>query len=956
MNPFALPPRFRRFQIEIVTGCNLKCAGCQRTISLAEGTWRNAAMSTKTFATIIANAPSAEVLVLQGIGEPTLHPKLAELLDIARDSGKFDTLSFNTNALVRDPAYYRELVDHGLAHVSVSVDSLDPETAERTRSGTDAVLLESNLRALVKMGLPVTISVVLSRWNLQGLEGLLDRIAAIGSLLVEIQPLIGYSPQSNEAVLSATDIAQARAVIAAIRKRHRKLSLIEAAGMTPNGSRCRRPLHAAYVTVDGMMTPCCTTNDVEQYGRTSLRTQSFAEAWQAAGVERWFAGYLDREPDICHDCSFNPSGSFAAVRPPGDTPPPRPPAPSLAAQAKALHDQGMDAFGKREHAVAEALVRAAVGLVPEIRYRNNLGCILIECKRPAEAIDLLAPLVKEQPDYPPGYFSLTAALDAAGRTREAGAVLARLAERALAARNTTITGQAFDRLMARPEPPLELARLGHLLRITGDTKGAVAVFDRLCAAAPDDLGLSLARAVAFLPMLCRDDAEQAAAREAYGQALADLDRRTETAATAALVRAAEQVGLAKPFFLSYSGRDDRELQTLYGRTISRMMQAALPDHATPLSPPPREPDGRLRIGFASAYLGQHSVSKLFNGWIHHLDRTRFRVFVYNLAVDRNADDDWVRTAAAAADGGYRVGEPEASAWAKRIAGDHLHALIYPEIGMETTTVRLAALRLAPLQAMAWGHPVTSGLPSMDWFLTSDLMEPPDGEAHYTERLLRLPNLSIHYRPVPQAEGVMTRAEIGLGGGDVIYICCQTPYKYRPTEDDVPARIAEKVPNARFVYIGEPQAPASVLLRERLAKPFADRGLDPDRHLRFVPAIPAPRFQSFLALGDVYLDSIAWSGGNTTLEAATVGLPMVTLAGPFMRGRHTTGILKRLDLADFIAEDIDAYVALAIRLGREAGLRTKVRKRLTAGRGRLFEDPAPLEALADFLDKTAAPTG
>ena len=594
-------------------------------------------------------------------------------------------------------------------------------------------------------------------------------------------------------------------------------------------------------------------------------------------------------------------------------------------------------------------------LAPEAHYRNNLGRILIELKRPAEAIDLLAALIKEQPEYPKPYYALATALDISGRAREAGSVLARLAELAIGVRNVAVTNQVLAFLMARPELPPEMARLGHYLRIAGDTKNAVAVFDRLCAAAPDDLGMVLARAVALLPMLSRDRAEQMAAREAYGQALADLAHRVEIADPAALVLASKQVGFAKPFFLSYSGEDDRELQSLYGRSISRMMQAALPEYATPLAPPPRDPDGRLRIGFASSYLGQHSVSKLLNGWIYHLDRKRFRVFVYNLTPDRAADDDWVQKVAEAADGGYRVGESETANWAKRIAGDRLHALIFPEIGMETMTVRLAALRLAPLQASACGHPVTSGLPTNDWFLTGDLVEPVGGEAHYTERLLRLPNLSIYYRPIPQTAGKMTRAEFGLEADDVIYICCQALYKYRPSEDDIPARIAEKVPNARFVFIGDPRAPASVLLRERLSQPFAARGLNAERHLRFVPQIPLLRFQAFLELGDVFLDSIAWSGGNTTLEAATVGISIVTLGGPFMRGHFTAGILKRLDLAEFIAGQVEDYVALAVRLGREPELRTAVCKRMAANRPRLYEDLSPIEALADFLEKTAAPT-
>lgn len=70
----------------------------------------------------------------------------------------------------------------------------------------------------------------------------------------------------------------------------------------------------------------------------------------------------------------------------------------------------------------------------------------------------------------------------------------------------------------------------------------------------------------------------------------------------------------------------------------------------------------------------------------------------------------------------------------------LDVLLYPEVGIDPVCAQLAALRLAPVQAMAWGHPQTSGLPTIDVFLSNELMEPPDGAGHYTEQLLPLPGI------------------------------------------------------------------------------------------------------------------------------------------------------------------------------------------------------------------------
>ncbi|MBN8896907.1 MAG: radical SAM protein, partial [Rhodospirillales bacterium] len=163
---FAAPARLRRLQIEVTTGCNLRCAGCQRTLGLQAGTWRNAHMPRSRFAAIVANAPPAESIILQGIGEPTLHPDLATLVATAHESGKFRVISFNTNALLRDTAAYAALRDAGLRHLSISVDSLDPATAEALRAGTDVARLRAAIAELTALFRgAVTLSIVLSRRN-----------------------------------------------------------------------------------------------------------------------------------------------------------------------------------------------------------------------------------------------------------------------------------------------------------------------------------------------------------------------------------------------------------------------------------------------------------------------------------------------------------------------------------------------------------------------------------------------------------------------------------------------------------------------------------------------------------------------------------------------------------------------------------------------------------------------
>ena len=171
------------------------------------------------------------------------------------------------------------------------------------------------------------------------------------------------------------------------------------------------------------------------------------------------------------------------------------------------------------------------------------------------------------------------------------------------------------------------------------------------------------------------------------------------------------------------------------------------------------------------------------------------------------------------------------------------------------------------------------------------MEPPDGDQHYTERLVRLPGLSITYDPVPVGEMALDRAHFGLPSDAVIYLAVQSLQKYLPRFDAVFPSIAAQVPNALFVFIDGSDEKTTRLIRARIASAFRRRGLDPRIYLRFLPKQRFEHFQLLLRSADVFLDSIEWSGANTTLEALRWDLPVVTLPGRFMRGRHSSAVLE-----------------------------------------------------------------
>ncbi len=608
--------------------------------------------------------------------------------------------------------------------------------------------------------------------------------------------------------------------------------------------------------------------------------------------------------------------------------------------AEALQGLGVARYQQGDAAGALDLLRAALALRPDARAAYNAAVVLTALDRRAEVIDLLRPLVLQQPTYLAPYGVLSLAYEALGDRHAAGAVTQALLQQALGAAGVETVAETAARLIALEYEPADTVGLANRLRVRGLSEPASQLLQARLARAPGDLGARLALAMSRLTVVHESEAEIDARRDAYARDLQALTQALSDASPEQLIDGARSVGDSKPFYLSYHGCNDRPLQQAYGAAVSRMMRQALGSQPALA---PRTPGARLRVGFATGYFHLHSVSKLFGGWVRHLDRGRFELFGYAFG---SADDDCGRSLAAACD--HFAGDfADHEAAARAMLADRLDVVLYPEIGMHPTAVKLACRRLAPVQCVAWGHPVTSGLPDIDYFLTSDLMEPADGQEAYTERLVRLPGLSICYDPLPSEGGRLTRADLGLGDEAVVYVCCQALYKYLPRHDAVIAAIARQVPAAQFLFIGAVTEPAAARLRRRLAAALVQAGLDPDRHLVFTPGVSVAAFSSLLRAGDVYLDSLGWSGGNTTLEAVTCDLPVVTTPTDLMRGRHSAAILSRMGLAHAVSPTLDAYVARAAALA-DPGVRAAARAEVQDNKHRLFGDLEPVRALEAFL--------
>jgi protein O-GlcNAc transferase len=283
----------------------------------------------------------------------------------------------------------------------------------------------------------------------------------------------------------------------------------------------------------------------------------------------------------------------------------------------------------------------------------------------------------------------------------------------------------------------------------------------------------------------------------------------------------------------------------------------------------------------------------------------------------------------------------------QINENELDILVYTDIGMHARLTQLAALRLAPIQCSAWGHPVTTGLPTIDYFLSCDHMEPENAQEHYLEALIRLPNIGVAYDKPKLPYNHMQRDDFGIRSDATVYLSCQSVFKYLPQYDYIFPRIVGRVPKAQLVFVDPPAQTLVSKFKQRIKTAFEQHHLDYEEYCLFLPRQDREGYVNLNLVSNIFLDTLGWSGGNTSLEAIAYGLPVVTFPGKFMRGRQSYGFLKFIEVTDTIASSEDDYIEIAVRLGLDCQWRDEILQKMANRQHLLFEDKQCVEALEDF---------
>ena len=286
---------------------------------------------------------------------------------------------------------------------------------------------------------------------------------------------------------------------------------------------------------------------------------------------------------------------------------------------------------------------------------------------------------------------------------------------------------------------------------------------------------------------------------------------------------------------------------------------------------------------------------------------------------------------------------------QQIERENLDIVFYPDISMSPITYFLPFSRFAPVQIASFGHPETTGINTIDYFLSSTLFEP-NKKKKYSERLICLSQFPSYYEP-PRNLGLMkNRKDLKLPENVRLYGCLQTLFKLHPDFDAILAKILVRDPNGYIVLIGGKGKIKYWLeaLKKRWAKNFSVL----NERVLFTKNLSLLEFISLCNCMNVLLDPLYFGGGNTILEAMTVGTPTVTLPDTYLRTNVAKAVYKQMKISEPpIAQSSKEYIDLAIKLAQDSKENYSLRKKLKIAANKyLYKNSKVLDEFEKFLEE------
>lgn len=297
---------FDAFQIEVTTRCNLRCVTCPVTV--LSGQWPNLDLPWTTFLRLADAFPRTKWVHLQGWGEPLLHRRIFDMLELAKAAGC--RVGTTTNGTRLTLAAAERLITLGLDVLAVSIGGASATTHEAIRAGSDFAKLLANLRAFTALRAKrrataprLELLFLMTRSNLAELPAAVELAADIGAdelVATNLDYAITPALEAERAASLAAPPAAHRELIERARTRARARAIdFRASALAPREvAVCDlNPLRILYIAVDGSVSPCVYLGVTAQHeiprrfdGRDSpvapvrfgnLNEQELLEIWES---------------------------------------------------------------------------------------------------------------------------------------------------------------------------------------------------------------------------------------------------------------------------------------------------------------------------------------------------------------------------------------------------------------------------------------------------------------------------------------------------------------------------------------------------------------------------------------------------------------------------------------------------------------------------------------------------
>lgn len=400
-------------------------------------------------------------------------------------------------------------------------------------------------------------------------------------------------------------------------------------------------------------------------------------------------------------------------------------------------------------------------------------------------------------------------------------------------------------------------------------------------------------------------------------------------------------GCEASFFQAYQGINDCKIRSRYGDFFSALFSEQYPDLISP--PTPRKHE-KPRIAFLVTEHHEWIFGNFMTGFLDHLSREKLHLTVACPPASipllqirlKNPGVEFLPLPTGFAD------------TVQTIKAQQFDVMVYFEVGTDSMNYFLPYFRLAPVQCATWGIPNSTGIPAMDYYLSSSALEVPHAQEHYREKLVLFDNIPVYFYPPAIPPLTKTRQDYGLPEDKTLYFCPQSLFKFHPDFDVLLGSLLRSDPNGELLLIGGKYDHWQEILKARFNNSIRDV-LD---RVRFLPRLHNTDYLNVLNLSDVMIDTTVYGGGYTNYEAFSLGIPIVTLPGEFMRGRMTLACYEKMGIMDCVANTPEEYIEKTIRIGKDKAYRNSLQERILNASPAIYQTMAAVQEWENFLVKAA----